>query len=165
MSERRCVCRVCNHEGHHTGTCVSNAGKRWGALVFVRGGDPKGNGSTMFWCRCDCGVEKEFRVGHLRSGATTSCGCHRVGDIAKDSSYDPQIRYSVFEQLLTVGEIAAMANKRPDQIWRKIKGGMTAEEAAFGKASVSRSGVPEKSTGPRYRLEPPEWLDWVTPSC
>lgn len=26
-------------------------------------------------CRCDCGAEKAFRVDHLASGRTTSCGC------------------------------------------------------------------------------------------
>ena len=29
-------------------------------------------------CRCDCGVEKQVRLAHLVSGATISCGCHRI---------------------------------------------------------------------------------------
>ena len=32
-------------------------------------------GRSMWLCRCDCGKEKAIRSDHLKSGATTSCGC------------------------------------------------------------------------------------------
>jgi hypothetical protein len=36
----------------------------------------QGRASRIFWnCRCICGNTKEVRGDHLRSGATTSCGC------------------------------------------------------------------------------------------
>jgi len=31
-----------------------------------------------WWCLCDCGKLTIARLGHLRSGHTTSCGCQRV---------------------------------------------------------------------------------------
>lgn len=35
--------------------------------------------SESFWlCRCDCGVEKEFQVAHVRTGNSKSCGCMRL---------------------------------------------------------------------------------------
>lgn len=30
---------------------------------------------AMWWCRCDCGVEKEIASASLRKGQTHSCGC------------------------------------------------------------------------------------------
>lgn len=36
---------------------------------------PRG-GQHIYWaCRCECGVEKEVRGGHLLRGSSTSCGC------------------------------------------------------------------------------------------
>lgn len=37
------------------------------------------SGGTQRWfrCRCDCGEEREVRLGHLRSGHTSSCGRHQ----------------------------------------------------------------------------------------
>ena len=32
-------------------------------------------GSWVYLCRCDCGVEKEIELRHMKSGATQSCGC------------------------------------------------------------------------------------------
>jgi hypothetical protein len=58
-------------------------GDRFGKLVVI--GEPyrkkyaKGNQSGLFVkCRCDCGVEKEFNVQHLKTKHTKSCGCDRV---------------------------------------------------------------------------------------
>lgn len=31
------------------------------------------------FCRCDCGVEREFSLSNLRSGESSSCGCVREG--------------------------------------------------------------------------------------
>lgn len=44
---------------------------RWTALYqSMRVG-----GNYFWWCRCDCGIEKNVGAQHLRSGATQSCGC------------------------------------------------------------------------------------------
>lgn len=32
---------------------------------------------SYYWCRCDCGTEKEVCGGNLASGNTVSCGCFR----------------------------------------------------------------------------------------
>jgi hypothetical protein len=50
--------------------------KRFGRLVAQSriGAKP---GGAMWLCKCDCGNETTVRCGHLMSGATTSCGCHR----------------------------------------------------------------------------------------
>lgn len=54
-----------------------NSGDRYGRLTIIeeRAALKK---TRMFLCRCDCGEERVFRLVHLRSGHTTSCGCfHR----------------------------------------------------------------------------------------
>lgn len=44
--------------------------QRFGKLVAVRMTE------RGWWCRCDCGHEVEVKTYYLRSGDTTSCGCH-----------------------------------------------------------------------------------------
>lgn len=36
---------------------------------------PSGKASIYWLCKCDCGTEKSVFGGHLRRGATQSCGC------------------------------------------------------------------------------------------
>lgn len=55
---------------------VDVRGKKFGRLSVISYARPA-IGGALWLCRCDCGQEKEFRGYHLRSGATTSCGCHR----------------------------------------------------------------------------------------
>lgn len=55
-------------------------GARFGRLVVVSELPVRrhSSGGTQRWfcCRCDCGEEREVRLGHLRSGHTSSCGRH-----------------------------------------------------------------------------------------
>jgi hypothetical protein len=50
-------------------------GKRFGRWLVLRRGDGPGKWKTYWLCRCDCGEEKSVPATHLRSGASTSCGC------------------------------------------------------------------------------------------
>lgn len=56
---------------------VDLTGKRFGRLVVVRKGNRRSN-ATWWWCRCDCGTEKEVRAQPLTRGDNKSCGCLRV---------------------------------------------------------------------------------------
>lgn len=48
-------------------------GQRFGRLVAVERLEAR----YAYWlCKCDCGQTKRVRLSHLRSGATTSCGCY-----------------------------------------------------------------------------------------
>lgn len=41
--------------------------------IYISGEKPR---IRPYWiCKCDCGVVKEVRVSHLKSGKTISCGC------------------------------------------------------------------------------------------
>jgi len=49
-----------------------NPGDEYGDLSVIR--ELESPGKRCFLCRCSCGSEVEVRLGHLRSGHTSSCG-------------------------------------------------------------------------------------------
>jgi hypothetical protein len=60
---------------------------RFGWLTVLRRGGSDGNGTAMWWCRCDCGVERIFRGDHLRRGRVKSCGGHRNNGSGRGPEY------------------------------------------------------------------------------
>lgn len=53
------------------------AGERFGKLVALRRLEHQS--SISFWlCQCDCGETTTVRLGNLRNGHTTSCGCIKL---------------------------------------------------------------------------------------
>ena len=50
-------------------------GKKFGRWsILSRAGNSKA-GKAMWYCRCDCGTERDVIAGNLVFGVTTSCGC------------------------------------------------------------------------------------------
>ena len=58
---------------------VDLTGQRFGKLTAIKPTDERRNRSVMWECKCDCGNTTYVRVGNLRPGGTTSCGCERGG--------------------------------------------------------------------------------------
>ncbi len=54
---------------------IDLAGQRFGLLVAVNYAGLGSNGSALWFCKCDCGVEKAILSSSLRRGASRSCGC------------------------------------------------------------------------------------------
>ncbi len=52
-------------------------GKRFGKLLVLFRHGSKSN-QPLWFCRCDCGVEKDVQGNAMRRGYTKSCGCWRV---------------------------------------------------------------------------------------
>lgn len=53
---------------------IDLTGNRYGRLVVLREAEKRGK--HLYWyCLCDCGNTKAIGGRHLKSGATTSCGC------------------------------------------------------------------------------------------
>lgn len=52
---------------------IDLVGKRFGRLIVIS----RVEGSSQWKVKCDCGKTHVAGGGHLRSGATTSCGCYR----------------------------------------------------------------------------------------
>lgn len=50
-------------------------GKRFGRLFVLARSAQDGAGRYKWRCRCDCGIERDFRGDVLRRGLTVSCGC------------------------------------------------------------------------------------------
>jgi hypothetical protein len=50
------------------------AGQKFGKLFVLKSTSVKYR--YLYWlCKCDCGIEKEIRGSHLKSGLIKSCGC------------------------------------------------------------------------------------------
>lgn len=133
-------CKACGHEGHFTATCREMTGQTFGSWTVLRMSSRSADSCTAL-CRCVCGTEKDVWVGHLRKGMSRSCGCQRVAlvgaaKIAEGTAPDPARRVPFLGEMLSLGEIADAVGKRPDQIWRKMRLGMSAEEAAFGRSDA-----------------------------
>ena len=60
---------------------IDITGKRFGKLVALRRGNPKG---TCWWFKCDCGAEVELRGGNVRYGRQVSCGCYRKHELNRE---------------------------------------------------------------------------------
>jgi len=62
------------------------SGRRFGRLTALYRLEEKSGSSYLWHCRCDCGQETDVRASALLGGNTTSCGCARKGQGAKDLS-------------------------------------------------------------------------------
>lgn len=75
----------------------NESGKRYGKLVVTEKFESrpyKGIYYILWWCICDCGIEKWIKGSNLRAGRAVSCGCGRAENenwgqkiIPKDSKY------------------------------------------------------------------------------
>lgn len=59
----------------HSPKFIDLTGKTFGYLTVTRFDSIQGR-TSMWECRCSCGTVKLVRSSSLRSGVTTSCGCH-----------------------------------------------------------------------------------------
>jgi len=83
---KSCGCRGRKLSGE---TYKLNVGDRYGKLVILEeaislqrkhGKNKRGTSSLYYYnCVCDCGNQKLIIKAHLKSGATTSCGCTELG--------------------------------------------------------------------------------------
>lgn len=72
----------CSHLPLNVGDCyfimaskLDLTGSRFGRLTVLCK-DCNDTQGRMWLCQCDCGNKKSIRVDHLKTGATTSCGCY-----------------------------------------------------------------------------------------
>ncbi len=67
------------HLRHLHNPGVNLTGMRFGRLLVLRfsGITSRRSPKRAYWCRCDCGTEKNIRGCSLTSGGTKSCGCLR----------------------------------------------------------------------------------------
>lgn len=131
----RSACRVCGHRGHFTKTCEKYAGQTFADWTVVRGAAcPQDRPMTTYvLARCVCGVEKTLAVGHLKSGASKSCGCSRVGLATKGEDLALPASVAIFGASLSVGELARLARRKVEHVWGRLRLGMSPEEAALGR--------------------------------
>lgn len=54
---------------------IDLTGKKFGRLTVIKRSGSNRDGSAMWLCRCECGIEKIVRGTDLKNGKTKSCGC------------------------------------------------------------------------------------------
>ncbi|KKN75695.1 hypothetical protein LCGC14_0377980 [marine sediment metagenome] len=54
---------------------INEIGNKYGRLTVINDGHQNARGAFHWLCLCDCGAKVTIKGGHLRSGATKSCGC------------------------------------------------------------------------------------------
>lgn len=64
---------------------IDLSGNRFGCWNVVRRAENAGT-ATRWLCRCDCGTQSLVRAAHLTNGASTNCGCQRVGPVKHGAS-------------------------------------------------------------------------------
>lgn len=65
---------------------IELVGQRFGRLIVLGYAGADKGGKAHWRCLCDCGTEKKVASGHLRSGATKSCGCFMREDSLRRST-------------------------------------------------------------------------------
>lgn len=135
------LCRVCGERGHFTKTCEKYRGKVYNSWTVLRAAAcPRDRAmSTYVRAECVCGVEKVVAVQHLKEGRSKSCGCSRSGmSTSGDDIPMPEV-VTVYGAPMTLGELAALAGRKVEYVWARMRNGKTAEEAAFGRAVATPS--------------------------
>lgn len=56
------------------------------------------NGTICYWCRCECGIEKEVDGSSLRRGSSKSCGCLKK-EISIKHGYSRSITYHTWKNM------------------------------------------------------------------
>ena len=55
---------------------IDLTGQKFGRLTVIKKSDKRGKNGDIYWfCKCECGLEKEIRGTNLKKGKTNSCGC------------------------------------------------------------------------------------------
>jgi hypothetical protein len=81
---------------------IDLTGQRFGRLIVINRTLLK-NKVTWFFCRCDCGKEKNIRAYSLKCGDTISCGCFKNEQVSKKCSthrMSKQRIYSIWEGMI-----------------------------------------------------------------
>lgn len=78
------------------GKKINMLGKRFGRLIVIKENSKGSNGGLRYWCKCDCGNEKEINGYSLRIGETQSCGCLNREIISKPNKVRGTKLYGIY---------------------------------------------------------------------
>ena len=103
-------------------------GKRFGRLIALEVYEKdKKNGHWFIKCKCDCGKTTLVRTNHLNSNHIQSCGCLLLEKL--HNGVKPHKVYEAFDSIYTIEEIEEKFKIPRITFYRRIKKGMTIEEA------------------------------------
>lgn len=92
-----------NLKSGHSTTCgctkeTVSVGQKFGKLTVISQGPNNKHGDFTWWCRCDCGKQKERAVPSkaLNSGNSKSCGCESLAATQRSNDKRKAIAASTF---------------------------------------------------------------------
>ena len=74
---------------------TGNTYGRWTVIAYSHS---RGNGQTVYKCRCECGTEKDVLRRSLVNGMSTSCGCYHKDAVTKHKSRNKKL-YSIWHNM------------------------------------------------------------------
>jgi hypothetical protein len=115
---------------------IDLTGQVFGRLTVIGRAPTSASGDTRWHCRCECGNETTGRAGHLRRGASQSCGC-MVREAARRRLVD--LRGQVFGRLTVVERAENSAGGQTRWHCRCECGASTVVQGSSLRDSQSRS--------------------------
>lgn len=113
-------------------------GQKFGLLTVVQFSHIRNNGKAVWWCKCDCGKQKEMLADTLKSNKATTCGC-------KASYLKPYANANTLKDLIEVqnismAKVAKMFNVDVHTIkyWAKKLGVKTGDRAEMARKNILR---------------------------
>jgi len=141
---------------------IDLTGQCFGSWTAVRHHGMR-KGSTYWWCRCVCGVERAVNGGTLRDGRSTSCGCRKNVTHGLTDADEYQLWYRM--------------QRRCNESSSYVRRGITVDPIWLGDAGCARFvHYVRESLGPRPSTEhsldridnsegyKPGNLRWATPN-
>jgi hypothetical protein len=64
---------------------IDFSGRKFDKLFVSHRVANSASGAKMYWCVCDCGMEKQIRHGDLQQGRSRSCGCIKKQTVSERS--------------------------------------------------------------------------------
>lgn len=86
---------------------IDITGHKYGRLTAINyTGNTTNNGQRIWKCLCECGKFTEVRLGSLRSGNTSSCGCLFTEQLQNRNQQKTQVKIgNVYGRLTVIKDI------------------------------------------------------------
>ena len=94
------------------------SGERFGRLRVLRESYRRDvNGNVYWWCKCDCGTEKEIVGVSLRKAGTKSCGCLQKEAVSKCNTKHGLSRTNIYRRWTAIKQRCTNPNKKGYELW------------------------------------------------
>lgn len=130
------------HRGQGVRPHDGPVGKRFGKWEVISSEVRRGNGNGRKWLvRCDCGTQRWVRLGNLRTGSSTNCGC-----VSKTDEHKAKVVTSIQ---------AAWTPERREQVSQQLKERWATDPKGMGTGGRSRRALTDDQVRAIRKLHVP----------